>query len=251
MASIAIITIVVVVSISLVIFGLAWFAYSSCVRSYGAEVAQGTHDAEIEKKRSAKKSKAGICGLICSYTLLAALVSLFVTGVVYRANNENLVVGDKTVLVIESGSMSDFYDDRIAEQYDYDRSLQFDIGDLCVFETQFDLTDGEVYGYKYKDITITHRLVFTDWTSGYCTFRGDNNAGCDAKVPLDAVVYHYTGTKVPVVGAFVLYAQSYFGIWSLACDIGVIAGSEVFYHKMKAIEDKRYREIESGKGGGA
>lgn len=250
MASIAIITVVVVVLLTLAVFGLAWLAYSSCAKAYRAEVGRGEHDAEIERKRRAKKSKIRICGLVGSYVFLAALAGLLVTGIVYRANNENLVIGDRTVLAIESGSMSDFYDDAVAEQYGHDRSLQFDVGDLCVFETRFDLTEGEVYGYKHKNVTITHRLAQLDREGGYCRFRGDNNAGYDAWVPIDAVRYRYTGVKVRVLGAFVLYARSYFGIWSLACDIGIIVVSDVVHRRFDAIDDERHRALNPPEGGG-
>ena len=215
MNSITIITIVVVALLTVVIFSLAWLGYSSCLKTYKIEVDQGKHDEAIRKElHPKKKNKGGLLGLIGSYAVLLALLGLFTTGIIYKASGENFTINNQTVLVIKTGSMSDFYDNKVAEAYNNDKSLQFDVGDLCVFEkvnTDTALVEGEVYGYKLKNIIITHRLI-GEVEGGY-RFRGDNNPAADQiVVPKDKIVYHYLGKKVPGIGAFVLYAQSYFGI---------------------------------------
>lgn len=242
MDSITIITIVVVALLTVIIFGLTWLGYSSCLKSYKMEVDQGKHDDEIKKELHAKKkSKGGLVGIICSYAVLLALSGLFVTGMVYKASGENFTINNQTALVIKSGSMSDFYDDEIAEKYGYDTTLHFDVGDICVFEridNEAELVEGEVYGYKYKDIIITHRLV--EKHEFAYEFRGDNNAISDMiPVARENIIYHYTGNKVPGIGAFVLYAQSYFGLWSLVGIIGVAVSTEIVYHKIDKINKKR------------
>ncbi len=245
MNSITIITIVVVALLTVVIFGLTWLAFSSCLKSYKMEVASGKHDEAIHKELyTKKKNKGGLIGTICSYAVLLALSSLFVTGIVYKASGENFNINNQTVLVIKSGSMSDFYNNTIAEKYNYDKSLQFGVGDICVFEKvaeDTELLEGDVYGYKQKNIIITHRLVeITE--SGY-KFRGDNNPVADGLVKRENIVYHYVGKKVPGLGAFILYAQSYFGIWSMCGIIGIFISSEVVYHKINMINKKRYAKL--------
>ena len=210
---------------------------------YQAEVDAGKHDKEIFKEFHSKKKhkKGGLIGIICSYLVLLLLSSLFVTGVVYKARGENLTIADHTALVIKTGSMSDFYDDSVAAKYNYDTSLQFDVGDICIFETvdnDTELVEGEVYGYKYKDIIITHRLVEKHENS--YEFRGDNNAVSDGLfVKRENIIYHYTHTKIPGIGAFVLYAQSYFGLWSLIGIVGITISSEVVLHKIDKINKAR------------
>ena len=49
MTSITIITIVVVALLTVIIFGLAWLGWSSCIKSYKMEVDQGKHDNAIFK----------------------------------------------------------------------------------------------------------------------------------------------------------------------------------------------------------
>lgn len=215
------------------------------------EVNQGKHDTEIFKEyHSKKKNKGGLIGLIGSYLALLALSGLFISGIIYKASGENFTINNQTALVIKSGSMSGFYDDELAEQYQllhYDPTLQFGVGDICVFEKvsrDTNLAKGDVYGYKYKNIIITHRLV-DETEDGFYQFRGDNNPVADQLlVTKDNIIYHYTGNKVPGIGAFVLYAQSYFGIWSLVGIIGVAVSSEIVYHKVNAINKEREKLLD-------
>ena len=251
MNSIAIITIVVVALLTIIIFGLTWLAYNSCLRMYELEVKHGHHDTEITKEYHVKKKKRGgkAMSIIGSVAFLTVLLSLFVTGIVYKSCGENFTLNNQTVLVVKSGSMSDFYSKELAAQYqeyNYNTDLQFDIGDVCLYEKMSSdavLVEGEVYGYKYKNIIITHRLIRIYEDSMY-EFRGDNNPTSDGVlVSKEKVVYHYTGKKIPAIGAFVLYAQSYFGIWSLISIIGVAISSEIVYHKMDTINKQRLRVL--------
>ena len=248
MNSITIITIVVIVLLTAIIFGLTWLAYSACIKSYKLEVNLGKHDKEILKEYRDKKSKkGGLIGLIGSYVLLSVVLSLFVAGLVYKVSGENFTINNQTSLVIKTDSMSGFYDDEIASKYNNNKRLQFDVGDICVFEKmsdQSELVEGEIYGYKYKDVIITHRLD-TIHETGY-EFRGDNNPVSDFDathqlITRDKVVYHYTGRKVRGIGSFILYAQSYFGLWSLVGIIGITIVSEVGNYQVTKINKKRMR----------
>lgn len=246
MNSITIITLVVVALLTVIILGLAWLAFSSCIKTYRLEVNQGMHDEEIYKEYSSKKKrKGGLVGILGSYAILSLLLALFATGIVYKARGENLSINNQTVLVIKTGSMSDFYNDEIAEKYDYDTSLQFGVGDICVFEKVSDDTElvkGEVYGYKHKNNIITHRLVGS-YQDTY-EFRGDNNPVSDGVYVLrEDILYHYTGKKVPGIGSFILYAQSIFGIWSLAGMLTVAISSEIVYNKINSINKNRHLSL--------
>lgn len=251
MKSITIITIVVVVLLTAIIFGLAWLGYSSCIKSYKMEVRAGKHDDKIWKEyHTKKKNKAvGIIGLICSYAVLTALTGLFITGVVYKANGENFTIKNQTALVIKSGSMSGFYNEELATRYQqegFNAGLQFDTGDICIFEKisqDTELVKGEVYGYKYRNIIITHRLISIDEVNQVYKFRGDANGNSDGFITRDKIVYHYTGQKVSGIGVFVLYAQSYFGIWSMIGIVGIAISSEIVYYKIKKIEEDRDKAL--------
>ena len=245
MTSITIITIVVVALLTVIIFGLAWLGWSSCIKSYKMEVDQGKHDNAILKDyHSKKKNKLELIGIICSYLTIVILAGLFITGAVYRAQGENLAVGNQTALVIKTGSMSDYYNQELADKHPEYKTSQFDVGDICIFETDFnELVEGEIYGYKFNDIIITHRLVEIHEGNIY-EFRGDNNPISDPYyVKGESIIYHYTGNKIPGIGAFILYAQSIFGIWSLIGIIGVAVSSELVYHQIDKINKARDKMI--------
>ena len=258
MTPVTIVTIVVIALLTAVVFLLTWLAYSSCIRAYRVEVAAGMHDDEVrdEFRGKRKRRAAAIAGGVFSYAVLAVLLSLFAIGVVYRAKGDNLTFGGQTALVIKSGSMSGFYDDALALDYrtqGYDANLQFGVGDVCLFDVVSDddeLVKGEVYGYRRQNFIITHRLV-SETEDGRYGFRGDNNPTTDGTpIPRDRIIYHYTGRKIPGIGAFVLYAQSYFGIWSLTGLVGVAIGSEVAHRKVVAVIKDRYEAIGGGPGEG-
>ena len=145
---------------------------------------------------------------------------------------------------IKTGSMSDYYNQELADEHPEYKISQFDVGDICIFETDFnELVEGEIYGYKFNDIIITHRLVEIHEGNIY-EFRGDNNPTSDPYyVKGESIIYHYTGNKIPGIGAFILYAQSIFGIWSLVGIIGVAVSSELAYHQIDKINKARDKMI--------
>lgn len=257
MISITIMSIVVVAVLTAIIFGLAWIGFSACLKAYKAEVSQGKHDADIYKKFFSHPTHKGVIVKVLGYTmtfvLLLALIALLAVGIVYNERGENLAINGYTPLVIKSGSMSGFYSSTLEREYQelgYSKDLQFSIGDICIFEAanQEQLVLGEVYGYKYKDIIITHRLIghhhIKDDTGNiiatYYIFRGDNNATKDqVLVSADKILYHYTGKRIPALGAFILYAQSYFGIWSLLCLVGIVISFDVVIRKINKISQER------------
>lgn len=244
MTSITVITIVVVALLTLLIFGLMWLGYSAVLRSYTTELKDGKHDRDILKEYGRKKHK--LIGIILSCLVVVLLLSIIVCGIICRVNNDNLVINHKTLLVIKSNSMADFCTAGYAEEWANDRSLQFSFGDLCLFEEVQDDTElikGEVYGYKYNNYVITHRLTKTFDDNTY-EFRGDNNQTADSyHVKHGNILYHYTGRKIAGVGSFVLFAQSYFGLWSILCITGVIVSNEIICSKIDTLNRQRYMRI--------
>ena len=247
MTSITIITIVVVVLLAFVIGGLSCLAYHFCLKSYKLEISQGLQDDQITKEYNSKlkkKNKWSLLGVIGSWIALVALLSLFVTGIVYKASGQVFSASNNVALVIKTGSMSDFYNDEVAEANNNDRKLQFDVGDICFFNKiskDSELTIGDVYGYKYKNVIITHRLVSI--SGDYYQFRGDNNSIYDTYITRESIIYHYTGNKAKGIGSFVLYAQSYFGILSLVGVIGIMVLSEVVNSKIETMNKTRAKEL--------
>lgn len=253
MTTITIITIVVIALLTVIIFGLTGLAYSSCIKTYRLEVENGIHDIQIKEDLNKKESKGGLVGKVISSIIFSLFIVLFIYGIVYKASGETFIAGGYNALVIKSESMSEFYNEKDKETYNED--LQFDIGDICIFEPCTTLTIGEVYAYKYKDILITHRLVGIEENTETVDnevvtiisyiFKGDYNPSNDSQyVTSDQILYHYTGNKIIGIGAFILYAQSYFGIWSLFGIIGITISSEITLSKIEKINKKRNEYLE-------
>ena len=259
MSSITIITIVVVAVLAGTIFGLAWFGYSSCIKKYKIELEQGKHDIELCNELYNNKHKK-VVGKAISYTitfiLLLALFGLFITGIIFISNNNSFSINGNTTLVIKSGSMSGYYNDDLAKNYEelgYNKDLQFGKGDICFFEEPGkELKIGEVYAYYNNKVIITHRLIGTkevrdsegNLIKTYCIFRGDNNPSQDQiLVSANKVLYHYTGIKIPFVGYLILFAQSYLGIWCLICVLGIVICSDVFLRKMQKLNNERLNQL--------
>ena len=140
MTSITIITIVVVALLTVIIFGLAWLGWSSCIKSYKMEVDQGKHDNAILKDyHYKKKNKLELIGIICSYLTIAILTGLFITGAVYRAQGENLAIGNQTALVIKTGSMSDYYNKELADEHPEYKKFKDSIAEILK-----DIDDNEI-----------------------------------------------------------------------------------------------------------
>ena len=240
MNPITIITVVVVIALTIIIFILAWAAYYYSLKAYKAEVDQGKCDKEICAEYTAKKKKLQILLSVFSYILLAFVIALFIAGVVFKAQNKDLEINGKVALVIRTGSMSKNYDEEI-----YDDSLQFSIGDICIFERveqETELIEGEVYGYKNNNTIITHRLI-NIYSTGY-EFKGDANAISDYEysgklVKRENIIYHYTGKKIEGIGSFVLYLKSYLGIWSFIAIASIIINSELANHQFNKVNKKR------------
>lgn len=259
MGSVTIITIVVGAVLVMAIFGFVWIGYAASLREYKMELDQGKYDIELCHELYLKNHKNNIVkkiGYIMTLIILIILFGLFTTSTIFKPITRNITINGNTALVVKTGSMSAFYNDNLAEDYDklgYDENLQFAIGDICIFEKQDgEFKIGDVYAYYYKGNLITHRLVGTQEVkdnSGnvvkiYYVFRGDNNPSNDQiLVTEDKILYHYTGNKIKAIGNIVLFAQSRLGMWFLLCLLGLIISSDYITHKIQNYNDERLERI--------
>lgn len=231
---------IVVVSLTAFIFILTLLAYLLCVKSYRLDVNEGKYDREIYREfHDNKRSKLEVIGTIVSYIILFVLIVLFIFALFYRVNSKDLTIDNKTILVIKSDSMADFYDE--ADELKYSRDLQFKRGDICIFETDFsDLIVGEVYTYTYDNIMITHRLIKYDEETRLTTFKGDNNETEDPYlISADNVIYHYTGYNLPKLGLFILYVQSSLGMWTVMLILCIMISSQIISDRIFKINKDR------------
>ena len=241
------------------VFGVTWIGYATCVKEYKKELAQGKYDLELWQEQISTNEKSHI-GKGLSYMAFALLIimvlGLFIAGVGFKINNKHISINGNTVLVVKTGSMSNYYDSKLEDNYKelgYNDDLQFAIGDVCFFEeADSDLKIGEVYAYNSNGILITHRLIGTQEVKDsegnvvktYYVFRGDNNPNQDqVLVTRNSIVYHYTGNKIPGIGSLVLFAQSYTGLWSLICMLVIIISSDYVIRRITELNEERIQRI--------
>lgn len=253
-----IISIVILVIITTLVSGLMAFGYYSIIKTTRKLSKVGLLDNEfLEEDKKNGKRWIGITFNVISITLASVLVFLCGVGLIYRINNEQIVINNKTALVVSSDSMDSFYNDEYKKELihnvmsykdineeeatKYLENSEFYTGDLLGFSSlsnDDNIALYEVYGYKNKkDQIITHRLVAIDGDK--YIFRGDNTFANDAVVSRDQILYHYSNFKVVGVGIFVLFFSSSFGLYSIFITLIVMFFADIFQHRYKKIKEER------------
>lgn len=239
------VTIAVVAILTALIFALTVLAYHSVYASAKKEMARSEYKTNHERKKAGKIAANAI-----SWTICAALMALAAVSIAYRATGNELDIGGKTSLVIASGSMSRFYDDEYAaimtSKKETAANDHFAVGDILTFSRlpeDEELIPYDVYGYRSQGKIITHRYVPELNMNGKLAFRGDNTPGRDSLVQRSAVIYHWDGGKVVYAGNLVLFAQSWFGLYSCIGVACVIAITEIYAAMLRKAEREYERRI--------
>ena len=89
--------------------------YRSYAKSACGEVTSGARDVEMiesyvrdnQPKQRLQKKLGSIAKKICFYALMACLIPILAISVVQRASGDEVVIGDRTLMVVASGSMSE------------------------------------------------------------------------------------------------------------------------------------------------
>ena len=157
------------------------------------------------------------------YGLMVFIIPFFIFSIVNKIQGNIIILGDKGLLVVASGSMSTKHPENT---YLVSNNLdnQFDKFDLIVIEkvSENDLKLYDVISYMNdKGTTIIHRIVDINTNEDgkkVFTTRGDSN-GEDAvdsfKSTIDDIQGRYINKKIPMVGMFVMFLQSPIGMASI------------------------------------
>ena len=175
--------------------------------------------------------------------LLVILIAFLSFSVYGKITNGVAMVGGKGMIAVASGSMSikneaNPYLENINNQFD-----TYDMISLKKVESDKDLSLYDVIAYvNDKGVNVIHRIVGVEITPTgprYIT-RGDSNNADDAYKPsVDDVIGEYTGTKIPYVGAFVIFLQSFSGILTVAAVIYCLIMIEGVGNKIYCAQEKR------------
>lgn len=240
-------TIIAVVLVTVIIFGVAITLLHSVLKSSEQEIVSGNMDVELVEaaKESDKKSSkvANIMSTIMVGIIAMALAGVLIVATIYKFSGEQITINNTTSLVIVSDSMSKFKSNSYEIELENagcenPADNQFGVGDLLSFKTvsaDEDLIIFDVYGYKASNgKIITHRYLGRT-ADGYYTFRGDNTGGADSPVNRAQILLHYTGKKLPCIGYFVLFMQSGFGIYLFISCIAICIIGELYNFKYSVL----------------
>ncbi len=209
-------------------------------------------DEEKEKKSKSKKVFK-LVGKIFSYVVLLGVFTIFAISLTAKIKDDSMLIGDSTVIVIASGSMSERNNNIVKNNPEL--TNQFDTYDLIgisKYKSQDDVALYDVVAYKNKNnVTIVHRIVeiHTDSSTGEVTYltQGDsnlyvdntNNSQYSGYLTYDKIIGKYDGRRFKGIGVFVIFLQSSAGVVTVCSVVYCVLMFNYFSSKYKkAIENR-------------
>ena len=242
-----------IIALIVTIIGVASFAtvvtilFRNYIRSAIKEIKAGHRDIEIvdlmiyeSDPNVIKKRKAtNLTKNVVYYAFLAIIIPLFGLSLYSRIRNNVTKFGNNFVMVVASGSMSMKNE---ANDYlvTYNLNNQFATYDMIVLagiKSSSQLHKYDVIAYRNeKGINVIHRIIEIDYSEGEVryTTRGDSNSATDSYHPrIKDVIGKYTGKKIPGIGIFIMFFQSYAGIVTI---LSVVYCSFMISHFNKKLD---------------
>ena len=251
-----IVTIVCLLSFCLVFTFLFSHYYNNLIQ----EVKEGKDDIDLidlyieeeKNNKSSKKKATRILSKVLSYSLLLIIVGFFGVSLVSRFSNDQILVGDSTLIVIASGSMSKRNE---ANTYldTYNLNNQFDTYDIIGitrYNNQSEVNLYDVVAFKGEDnITYIHRIIDIKEDGTYIT-RGDSNAIDDNvgglyknSLKYSSIIGKYNETRIRSIGVFIVFLQSNSGIITIISIIYCMLMFDHFRSKYYDTIDERQEKI--------
>lgn len=259
-----------ILSLIVTIIGVFSFAtiFTILYRSYATssitEIMSGKRDIELmdeviyEQQANVRKKKkiTAVIKTVIFYSFLALVIPLFAFALINRIQGNATTLGDKTIMVVASGSMSYkdkgnvFVNDKnLCSQYNMDN--QFDQYDIIVLQRvekpeQIQLYD--VIAFRASDGTnIIHRIVKVENKNGEYSYitQGDARPASDGHNPsFDDVIGVYTSKRIKTIGMFIMFFQSYAGIITILSLIYCMFMIDSINSKIVNAENKRLAQLE-------
>lgn len=191
-----------------------------------------------------------IVGKVISYLILGVVAAFFVYSLVNRFTSGVTMIGDKAMVVIGSGSMSQQNE---ANTYLKTNNLnnQFNTYDIIQIQKYKDVDQVKLYdvvAYRNdENIVIVHRVIEIKENDGTKTFitQGDSNNASDVgsqykeSLSYDRIVGYYTNFRIQGVGAFIVFLQSNSGIITIFCVLYCFGMYEYYSDKYQKSISKR------------
>lgn len=250
-----------IISLIVTVIGVFSFAaiftilYKSYATSQIAELRSGKKDIELideviyERQTKVKRRKKVMKTIrtIVFYIIMIILVPLFIFSLVNRVQKNVTMIGNKTMMVVASGSMSMKNE---ANDYLITKNLnnQLNTYDIIFLEKVNNASDLKLYDIvaytNDKGINVIHRIKEIRTDGSYVT-RGDSNNEDDAYHPkFDDIIGKYTNFKLNGVGVFVMFLQSYAGIITVVSLVYCLIMIDRTAEKINLVQNKRIKQLE-------
>jgi signal peptidase I len=229
--------------------------YKSYATSQIAELRSGKKDIELideviyERQTKVKRRRKVMKTIrtIVFYIIMIILVPLFIFSLVNRVQKNVTMIGNKTMMVVASGSMSMKNE---ANDYLITKNLnnQLNTYDIIFLEKVNNASDLKLYDIvaytNDKGINVIHRIKEIRTDGSYVT-RGDSNNEDDAYHPkFDDIIGKYTDFKLNGVGVFVMFLQSYAGIITVVSLVYCLIMIDRTAEKINLVQNKRIKQLE-------
>ena len=242
-----------IIALIVTIIGVASFAtvvtilFRNYIRSAIKEINMGNRDIEIVDlmiyeldPAVIKKNKANnVAKNVIYYAFLAIIIPIFGLSLYSRIKNNVTKFGENFVMVVASGSMSmkNEANDYLISNNLNNQFATYDMIVLAGVKSASQLHKYDVIAYRNdKGINVIHRIIEIDYSEGEIryTTRGDANSATDSYHPkMKDVIGKYTGKKIPGIGIFIMFFQSYAGIVTI---LSVVYCSFMISHFNKKLD---------------
>lgn len=250
-----------IISLVVTVIGVFSFAaiftilYGSYTTSQIAELRTGKRDVELineviyeRQENIARRRKiTKIIKNIAFYMVMLILVPLFLFSIANRFMNNKIMLGDKTIMVVASGSMSEKHS---SASYLETNNLnnQFNTYDIIILNKVEKASDLKLYDViafvNDKGINVIHRIIEIRSDGSYVT-RGDANPSNDAYNPtFNDVIGKYASKKIDGLGIIVRFLQSYSGIITVVSLVYCLIMIDRLSEKVNQTQTKRIKQLE-------
>lgn len=177
------------------------------------------------------------------WVFVIILIPFLLISVYSKIVNGVAMIGGHGMIAVASGSMSE---KNAANPYLANINNQFNTYDMLMIEKVDSAKDLQLYDViayvNDEGVNIIHRIVGFQQSSEGLRFvtRGDsNNADDEYKPKVDDILGEYTGKRIPYVGVFLMFLQSYSGIVTVAAVIYCLIMIESVGSKIYAAQEER------------
>lgn len=253
-----------IISIIVTFIGVFSFAtlftilYKSYASSQIAEIKSGKRDIEIideviyerQKHVQNRRKVTALIRTVAFYLIIVTIIPIFTFSLINKFTGNKMMIGGNTVMVVASGSMG-YKNEANDYLFNYNLDNQFQQYDIIVLEkvNKNQIKKYDVIAYRNdRDMNIIHRVVGFEYsnTLRYIT-RGDiyDSTKTDVFRPsFDDVIGRYTGKRIPGIGIFIIFLQSYAGIITVVSLVYCLLMVDSISRKIDKVQSERVQKLE-------